>query len=86
MFITSPPTPLKAYAGSTERVRVKTFPRKHLEVELNHTGSVFSKNLSIINRLIHITFIRTPGFFAIGAARTLNLKWDQESVDILMDL
>lgn len=46
----------------------------------------FSKNLSIINRLIHITFIRTPGFFAIGAARTLNLKWDQESVDILMDL
>lgn len=41
MFITSPPTPLKAYAGSTERVRVKTFPRKHPEVELNHTGSVF---------------------------------------------
>lgn len=37
----------------------------------------FSKNLSIINRLIHIMFIRTPGFFTIGAARTLNpdLTW-----------
>ena len=31
----------------------------------------FSKNLSIINRLIHIMFIRTAGFFTIRAATTL---------------